>query len=296
MKTMIAFWAICGLMILLALWFVLPALFQPHENEQQDEQRAANLIVYQDQYQELETDLRNGLLSEDQYKEEKEGLERRLLDDVKSSKTFSKSATRGINRRLAYGVALAIPVGAIAFYFVVGNPKGLSAAATRSSAPAAADQTGGAMSQQQIAANVEKLAQRLAQNPNDAQGWTMLARSYLMMERYAEAADAYTHVTTINSNDADAWADFAEAQAMANGQNLIGKPTEALNRALQIDPKHQKALDLAGSAAFQAGDYQRAIGYWQKLLLQLPAGSPELKTISEQIAKAKELAGAKGSR
>jgi cytochrome c-type biogenesis protein CcmH len=219
-----------------------------------------------------------------------------LLEDVKDSKTAARPSTGIINRRLAYGVALAIPAAAIGFYFIVGSPKALSAAAELSTAPTAANQTAGSMSQPQIAANVEKLAQKLAQNPNDAQGWTMLARSYLMMERYAEAADAYTHVTTLNPNDADAWADYAEAQALANNQNLIGKPTDALNRALQIDPRHQKALDLAGSAAFQAGDYKAAIGYWQKLLLQLPAGSPELRTISEQIAKAKELAGGKSSR
>jgi cytochrome c-type biogenesis protein CcmH len=293
---MIAFWAICGLMILLALWFVLPALFQRQEEGNPDDRRAANLVVYQDQYRELETDLRAGLLGEDQYQKEKEELERRLLDDVKSPEAVSTSTAKGINRRLAYGVAFAIPVAAIGFYFVVGSPRALSSTAARSTPPAAANQPDGSMSQQQIAANIDKLAQRLAQNPNDAQGWAMLARSYLMMERYAEAADAFTHVTTLNPNDADAWADYAEAQAMANDQNLIGKPTDAVNRALQIDPKHEKALDLAGSAAFQAGDYQKAISYWQKLLGLLPAGSPELKTISEQIAKAKQLAGGKGSR
>ena len=149
------------------------------------------------------------------------------------------------------------------------------------------------MSPQQIAANVDKLAERLKQNPNDAQGWLMLARSYIMLERYAEAAKAYERATALNAN---LWADYAEALALTNGQNLAGKPSEAINRALQIDPANQKALDLAGSAAFQSGDYQKAISYWQQLLKQLPAGSEELRTISAQIAKAKELAGGKGSR
>ncbi|MDX6304328.1 MAG: cytochrome c-type biosis protein CcmH, partial [Blastocatellia bacterium] len=81
-----------------------------------------------------------------------------------------------------------------------------------------------------------------------------------------------------------------------NGQRLAGKPTDAINRALQIDPKNQKALDLAGSAAYQAGDYQKAIDYWQKLLNQLPAGSEELRAISDQIAKAKQEAGEKSSK
>jgi cytochrome c-type biogenesis protein CcmH len=101
------------------------------------------------------------------------------------------------------------------------------------------------MSPQQTAANIEKLAERLKQNPNDVQGWQMLARSYLMQERFADAAGALEHLTSINPKDAGAWADYAEALALANGQNLAGKPTEAINRALQIDPNNQKALDLA---------------------------------------------------
>jgi cytochrome c-type biogenesis protein CcmH len=152
------------------------------------------------------------------------------------------------------------------------------------------------MSQEQIAANVEKLAARLKQNPNDPQGWTMLARSYMMQERFSDAASAYEKVAALSANDADAWADYAGALALANGQNLAGKPTEAINRALQIDPKHQKALDLSGSAYYQAGDYNKAIEQWQKLLKLLPPGSDELKTVTDQISRTKELAAGKGSR
>jgi len=148
----------------------------------------------------------------------------------------------------------------------------------------------------ELAANIEKLAERLKQNPNDVQGWKMLARSYLMQERFSDAAGAFEHLTSINPKDAGVWADYAEALALANGQNLAGKPTEAINRALQIDPNNHKALDLAGTAAYQGGDYQKAIEQWQKLLKLLPAGSEELKTITAQISKAKELAGNKTPR
>jgi cytochrome c-type biogenesis protein CcmH len=191
-----------------------------------------------------------------------------------------------------------IPVAAIALYFVVGNPNGIDPATappTTISTDAPPSETGG-MSQQQIAANVEKLADRLKQNPNDAQGWTMLGRSYMMQNKFSEAAAAFEKLTVLNAKNADAWTDYAEALALANNQNLAGKPTEALNRALQIDPKHQKALDLAGTAAFQAGDYQKAINYWQTLLKALPAGSQDLQTVTSQISKAKELASGKGSR
>jgi cytochrome c-type biogenesis protein CcmH len=116
------------------------------------------------------------------------------------------------------------------------------------------------------------------------------------MERFADAANAYQRATALNGNDATIWADYAEALALSNGQRLAGKPTEALNRALQIDPKNQKALALAGSAAFEAHDYQKAVEYWQKLLTFLPADSEITRTVTDEIAKAKKLASDKGAK
>jgi cytochrome c-type biogenesis protein CcmH len=288
---MLTFWIVAALFILFALWFVLPPLLQKSDYSKGDDLRAANVLIYQDQFKEMEADLKNGLISEEQYQQDKEELERRLLDDVNApSSDLSSSPTA--TRKFAYGVGMAIPIGVIAFYLVIGNPQGLAPSLPQMAAPTT--QPGGPMSNQQIAANVEKLAKKLEQNPNDAQGWLMLARSYISMERFADAASAYEHATGLNGNDANIWADYAEASAMANGQRLAGKPTDAINHALQIDPKNQKALDLAGSAAYQGGDYKKAIEYWQKLLTQLPAGSEESKTISEQVTKAKQLAGDKG--
>ena len=296
---MLTFWIIAALMILLALWFILPALLQKPNDAAEVERREANVLIYRDQNRELEADLKNDLIGEEQYKAEKVELERRLLEDVTAIK--ASAATAKSSNSFAYSVALFIPIGAIAFYLIVGNSNGLNpATAPATMANAGSEQLGpvsqGQMSQAQVAANVDKLAARLKQNPNDPQGWTMLARSYIMLERFSEAASAYEKLTALSANDADAWADYAEALALANGQDLAGKPTQAINRALQINPKHQKALDLSGSAAYQAGDYNKAIEQWQKLLKLLPPGSDELKTITDQISKTKELAAGKGSR
>src|ERR1041385_1679859 len=296
---MLTFWIIAALMMLLALWFILPALLQKPNEAEEVERREANVFVYRDQNRELDADLKNGLMGEEQYKEEKAALERRLLEDVTAGE--DSAATPKASNTSAYSGALFIPIGAIAFYLIVGNPKGLNPATAPATIPnAGSEQPGpmaqGQMSQEQIAANVEKLAARLKQNPNDPQGWTMLARSYMMQERFSDAASAYEKVAALSANDADAWADYAGALALANGQNLAGKPTEAINRALQIDPRHQKALDLSGSAYYQAGDYNKAIEQWQKLLKLLPPGSDELKTVTDQISKTKELAAGKGSR
>lgn len=291
---MLTFWIIAALFILLALWLVLPPLLQKADNDKTDDMRAANVLIYKDQFREMEADLKNGLMSEEQYQQDKDELERRLLEDVKVTDPESPSPSPA-TRKFAYGVAMAIPIGAIAFYLVVGNPKALSPTLPTAESPAQASPSG-TMSAQQIAANVDKLAKRLEQNPNDAEGWLMLARSYASMERFSEAASAYARATALNDGDASVWADYAEALALSSGQRLAGKPTEAVNRALQIDPKNQKALALAGSAAYEAGDYPKAVDYWQKLQRLLPPGSELAKTLSDEIAKAKKLAGDKGPK
>ena len=293
---MLSFWIICALLVLLALWFVLPAFLETRQEKDADDQTAANLSVYQDQYQELEADLKHGLIDQEQYQQEKDELERRLLDDVEQESVDSGPASSPTARKFGYGVAAAIPVVAVALYFVVGNPKALTPGAAATRTPESVTRPGDMRSQQQIEENVNKLAQRLQQNPNDAEGWVMLGRSYMILDRYSDAADAYGRAIALNDKDANLWADYAEALAMTNERQLAGKPTEALTRSLQLDPKNQKALDLSGSAAYQAGDYQKAIEYWQKLLRELPPGSEEVRTVSDQIAKAKELADGKGSR
>jgi cytochrome c-type biogenesis protein CcmH len=86
-------------------------------------------------------------------------------------------------------------------------------------------------------------------------------------------------------------ADYADALAMAQGRKLAGQPAALADRALTIDPKHKKALALAASAAMEARDLDRALGYWRRLLAELPAASDDARQISAVIA---EVESAKG--
>src|SRR5258708_29167000 len=132
---MLTFWIIAGLMILLALWFVLPALAQKTNDTEEVERREANVLVYKDQNRELDADLKNGLIGEEQYQQEKTELERRLLEDVAAKSASGVTNQKGTNS-FAYGVAAFIPIGAIALYLVVGNPKGVDPSANPQAIPA----------------------------------------------------------------------------------------------------------------------------------------------------------------
>lgn len=288
---MITFWLVSAAMVAIALAFVLPPLLERSNKKKAHAGRdvgAANIAVYRDQLKELESDLKNGIISSEQYEQDRDDIERRLLEDVSSSAERSGTKASGAQSRSpAYAVALAFPVLAVVLYLQVGNPNASSQAPTTSPSMA------GEFSQQRIEANVAALAKRLEQNPNDVQGWTMLARSYLSMEKWSEASNAYARVTELKSDDAELWADYAIAVAMAQGQRLSGRPVELIEKALQLDPKNLKALELAGNAAFETRDYQRAIEYWERLMKEVPANSEIGDSVSKKIDEAKLRAGAK---
>lgn len=132
---------------------------------------------------------------------------------------------------------------------------------------------------------IKALQARLEQNPNDGKGWVMLARSYAVLGRYNESAAAYDKAANLIQNNAALLVDYADVLAMANGKNLQGKPLELIQSALKIDPNNAKGLLLAGKAAYQAGDFNQAIVYWEKLLQSLPPDSPLAKQIRDNIAQ-----------
>jgi len=287
----ILFWVICAALILIALAFVLPPALQrsgASKRETDDERKNANITVYRSQLSELEAEARNGIISEEQYAQDREEIERRLLEDIAATKTKKAAGQPVSARNTAYVLGIALPLVAIIFYLKVGSPKSMSeppAAASQPSAGAPQERT-----QEQIQANVEKLAKRLESNPSDAQGWTMLARSYSSMERFGEAAGAYAKATELKPNDADLLTEYAFVTAMANGRSLEGKPMELIQQALKAEPENAKALQLAGSAAFQVKDYKKAIDYWQRVLKQVPAESEAGREIAARINEAKTLA------
>lgn len=290
---MILFWVICIAMLAVALLFVLPPALRAATANQLDEnaRREANIAVYRDQLVELETDLRNGIVSQEQYAQDRDDIERRLLEDTATETTVAKAVKVSANtRKHAYLIGVGLALVAVIFYLRIGNLDGITNAATTPSRSVPASSSG-ERTQAQIEANVAALAERLRSNPSDAQGWTMLARSYSSIGRYGEAAGAYAKATELTPNQADLWAEYAFVTAMASGRRLEGKPVELIDRALQIDPENAKALQLAGSAAFEANDYQKAVDYWQRVLKQVPPGSEVAQEIQARIEEAKSLAG-----
>ena len=293
---MILFWLICALFIVIAFAFIMPIAMQRNESSQKalaDEGKLANIAIYRDQLSELEADLKNGIVSQDQYTQDREEIERRLLEDTAAATpaTGKQSTFAAANKNTAYAIGVLLPIAAVIFYFQIGSPKAITD--PTGGVPATRTAPAGERTQEQIDANVTALAERLKQNPSDAQGWAMLARSYNSMSRFGEAAGAYAKATELQPNNADLWAEYAFCSAMANQQRLEGQPTELINQALKVDPENAKALQLAGSAAFQAKDYKKAIAYWERVIKKVESDSEVAQLMTERINEAKALAGNK---
>jgi len=290
---MIIFWLVCGILILIALAFVLPPLWQGESAAETSgsDSGEENVTIYRDQLAELSSDLQNGIVSQEQYNQDRDEISRRLLEEVSSENRKAVGPAQRTDRRAAYAVAIALPVLAIFLYAKLGN---LNARTTEPSseppAPAANAGPQGGMSQAQIEANVATLAKRLETNPSDLQGWTMLARSYAAMEKFDEASKAYEKAVALKPRDADLLTNYAFMLGMANGRNFEGRPLELIGQALKLEPDNTTVLGLAGGVAFEQKNYKQAIEYWNKLISIVPPNSDIAQAVGEKLKEARTLA------
>ena len=278
---MTVFWSIAALLTAVALAFVLPALLGRRRATGAATPDAANVAIHRDQLKELDADLAAGTLSPEQRNEARREIEQRLLDDVRTGD--GTRATPASGRRTAIAVAAAVPIAALLLYFAVGNPAAL--------APGAATRDGHAITREQIEGMVDRLAERMKENPDDVKGWTMLGRSYAVLDRHTDAAAAYANAVKRSEPDAQLLADYADALAMAQGRNLKGEPERLIAQALKVDPRNVKALLLAGTVAFQDKKFKDAIAFWERILKVVPPDSDIADSVRDSIADARKFSG-----
>ncbi|MHB0984270.1 MAG: c-type cytochrome biogenesis protein CcmI [Sulfuricella sp.] len=284
--TISLFWALFFLFIAVALAFVLPPLLRRNARPAQVNRKEVNLAIYQDQLAELKSDLDSGELDAAQYEEARQEIEKRLSEDVPAE--YSPAATGQSGRWPGYVLAGAIPVVAIAIYMGLGNPNAL--VVPRPEAPAAMVQQG----QHETAPMIASLEAKLKKNPDDAAGWYMLARSYSVTRQFGEAARAYAKLRELLPEDSRLLADYADVLAMTQGGNLQGKPLELINQALKLNENDEKALNLAGSAAYESRNFAQAAYYWRRLLKLLPPDSDPYRGISAAVEEAEKAAALSG--
>lgn len=290
---MTVFVSIAALLLLAAVLAVLlPLLRKPSAVPATAAPDSASLSIdiLREQLAELEREYEAGRLDEVNYVQERSELETRALEDSFPETTVARQDVR--RPRLAIALALGVSVVVVGIYVLLGSPQVFNAGKP---AQLAAGQAPHALTPQQIAGMVERLSEKLQENPNDGQGWHMLARSYSVMGRHQESAAAYTRAVSLLPPDAQLLADFADTLAMTQGRRLQGEPEKVVRQALFIDPNNVKALALSGTIAFERKDYAAAVGEWRKILAVVPQDSTIAASIQSSIADAENRMGKTGA-
>ena len=277
-----AFWLIAAAMTAVALAFVVPSLLA-RRNAPSARRGALVAAVYRSHFAELEREHDAGRLADGEYAQAREEAERRLLRDAAEAPAVAAATAAPLAMLIA--IIVALPALAFGLYAVFGEPGALrsaSIAESMRSDPASA-----------ASIRREDLVAHLARNPRDGRGWVLLARVDFAADQFSAAAESYRKALAASPKiaaDAGIWCEYADALGMAQGGVLAGVPREHVMRALALDAAHPKALEMAGSAAFEQGEFASAASYWRTLLAQLPERSTEHRELSAAIARADALA------
>jgi len=215
-------------------------------------------------------------------------IEAELLAAVLQTGGAARDAATKPSTRLLLGLAAFVLLFAAVGYAWLGNREGLALAPGMAAPVETGQQEIGVP---QIEAMAQRLADRLKTQPDDAEGWAMLGRSYGVLERYPQALAAYQRVLDLRPQDAQGYADYADALGMSQGRKLDGEPEKLVARALQLDPDNMKALSLAGTIAFDRGDHKLAIQQWERAQRKLEPGGEMARWLQGGIDEARQRAG-----
>lgn len=281
---MTLFWIIVAGLIVLAMAFVaLPLLRSRFRTGISSNE--LNLTVFKQQLEELDNDLKAGILDQERYDAAKIDLEKELLSDISETPANAQPESPGKSRWMALA-ALATPLVAITLYLTLGTPNIIrlleeQPVASGSSNPHTG--TGGTSQMPSMEELVSRLAEKMKENPDNLEGWVMLGRSYVAMKQYPEAMDAYEHGMKLDSENVGLLLAYSEAIGAMSGNNFTGKPAPLIEKAFKLEPENPNALWMAGILAYQQGDYKTALTRWENLQGKLTPQSSELETVGNAI-------------
>lgn len=178
---------------------------------------------------------------------------------------------------LALLLALATPPLVLGLYLAIGTPQALQPPPT--------------INQATLADAVQQLQESLANKPDDAKGWALLAQAQTALNQPQQALDALSHLVKLKPDDPDALVAWVEASAGTSPQHTIDDASRSkLQHALQVDPTHQRALWLLGVSDFQRQQYADAAQHWKTLLPLLQPGSRVADTVKQELTEAERRA------
>ena len=268
---MVAFFFVAAIMLIAALIFVLTPLLRAPRFRRWRCAQARRLLDA------LNAARDNGILTDAEYAAKRAELGDRLLGALDAPPAQRSRSVM----YAALGVALLMPCAAILIYRIVGEPGAVDGTTQMVSDQPPADHS------QNMDQAIAKLADKLKQNPQDAEGWTLLGRAYEATEHFEQARDALKHATDLAPNDPDMTIAYAEVLALSTPDRRIeGEPRRLIESAMKTSPDNERGLWLLGISEYQQKKYDAAIALWNRLIGVLPKDSKTIASVKQEIAKA----------
>jgi cytochrome c-type biogenesis protein CcmH len=290
---MTAFWLVAAAMMVGGVAVLAPALLRRRLANDADRD-AQNVAIARERLRELEAERDRGETTDAAFAQAKKELETALAVDL-SAPGAPAPVVAAADRTGPWSLVtllLALPPLALGIYLYLGAPEHLGAFGPSAGQATTAGHGGTDVDMKDLLARLEK---RLAEQPDDPQGWAVLARTYIAMDRFPDAASALEKLRALVGDEPEVLVSLADVTAMAQGGSMAGKPVELIKLALAKQPDNPIALWLAGNAAAEAKNWQEALDYWRATLKHAEPGSDSEAELKERIAAAEsKLGGAPG--
>jgi cytochrome c-type biogenesis protein CcmH len=285
------FWLVAAALMAVGVLMLAPALLKRRQLGDADRD-AQNVAIARERLQELEAERDRGELTPAAFQQARLELERILASDLAGPEQAAavRRADKAGPLALA-GLLVAIPPVTIALYLALGAPEHLGVVGPGAGSAARMVAHGTGDGQTDMGQMLGRLEQRLAQNPNDPEGWAILARSYMALERYPDAVRALEKLRELVGDEPAILIPLADSIAMTQGGNMAGRPAALVKKALETEPDNPIANWLAGNAAAESKDWQGAVDHWRKSLAQVGDDAQAADELQQRIADAETRLG-----
>ena len=278
---MIDFWLAAGLLLLIALSFILIPVLRARRAQREEDRTALNVALYQERVAELQAQHEEGVLTVEQLEAGRAEAARELLADTEGAAPGREST---LGKTLPILAAIMVPVLGLGLYLHYGASDKVKLTQEFSQPP------------QSLEEMVTRLERAAAAQPDSAEGLYFLGRAYMAQNRPADAAKVFERTVALAGRQPELLGQWAQAQYFADDKKWSDKTQALTDEALKADPKEVTSLGLLGIAAFEAKRYEEAIGYWQRLMNELPEGDQSRAALEGGIAKAREQLLASGGQ
>lgn len=269
---MIDFWLAAGLLALVAMAFLLIPLLRGRRAQAEEDRTALNVALYQERLAELDAQHAAGTLDDAQLQAGRAEAARELLADTEGE---GERRSR-LGRAAPLLAAVLLPLLGLGLYLHWGASEKLALSRELAEPP------------HSMAEMTERLEKAVQAQPDSAEGWYFLGRTYMTQERFEDAAKAFERAANLSGRQSEVLGQWAQALYFANGKKMAGAAQALADEALKQNPEEVTTLGLMGIAAFEDQRYADAVDYWQRLVAALPADDPSRAAIQSGIERARQ--------